>query len=661
MIAISLYLDGRLISEIREDGSREISIGRSPGCIVRLPDPTVSRLHAVINYTDVGYVLDKKSPVGSLTVNGEEVENAILQGGEEIAIANIILRVNLEIDQEVSASSIPLDAGDDREPSRTSLNATDPDGATKVLQKPSTVGLLRFEPGSANVTEYSIDKDLVVVGRASNCDVVIFEKRASRKHFEIRREGLTFYFKDLESANGSLVNEKSVKECELIPGDIIRIGESKAEFTIENKDFFRKKDQLMAVPQEAMPSSTPASEASVSPLGFPSGIPGIDDGAAPESEPEEKSLFKKRWKQFQKLPRVQRLGVIAVFAFIAIFAFEEPPPEKPKKPPIQRDAQGNPVITIDRLPPSEQKLVQDAYKRAILARESGDFEKMLQEISFVLTKVTKFRDAQLYKQEAIKGIEEKERAEKEAQRQKFEAKVREEVEKLVVKGQALYKLALNDEDKRPLLDDLIQEIFSKDPNNSPAQQWQEGIKRKIAKDAEDAEREAREKAEKEKAESAFAKLDQLISEEKYLDAIAYAEKLLETRYDRDDYKQRVQEKKGVAQQRIAAIILPLLERAQKERADGGDLVQSKELYREVLKTDPTNQEANEGLIAIRSVLHLRAKRLYAQAILAESVSALDEAKQKLEQCLRVAPERDPYERRCTSKLRKYEAFSKEER
>lgn len=672
MLQISLYVNGRVVSEINEVGDREISIGRSPGCVVRIPDPTVSRLHAVILKTDQGFVLEKRTSVGSLMLNGQEVENAVLQGGEELELANVILRINFadepEVDAEKQTGSIPMDLGAMGGMSAAPVPAShaddmmDDDGATKIIGANQAIGMLRFEPGAANHTEFAIKKDLVLVGRASNCDVVIFEKRASRKHFEIRREGLSFYFRDLESANGSKVNEKDLRQAELVPGDIIRVGETQIEFTIENKEFFKNREQFMPVPQEALPAGGLAQVGSENTqVGMSVPQEDLADGSKPTDDDieNEPSLIKKRWKQFQRLPRVQRLGVIAIFAFIAIFVLEEPPPEKPKKPPIRRDAQGNPIITIDRLPPAEQKMVQESYKKALLSRESQDFETMLRELKVVLSKVTEYRDAKLYLKEAVKGIEEKERLEREAKKREYEQKLAQEVAALVVKGQRIFNEALKDEDKRPLLDDMIQEIFSKDPNNNQAQIWQNRIKQRIAQEREEEIERQKQEALKKAAEGEFAKLEQMVFEQKYIEAMKYADALIKKGYREDNYQERVREKKQEAKAKVESIINPLLERAKREREPGGDLVKSKDLYREVLQTDPANREANEGLLAIRSVLHLRAKRLYAQAILAESISALDEAKQKLELCVRVAPERDPYQRRCRSKLRKYEAFSKE--
>lgn len=123
----------------------------------------------------------------------------------------------------------------------------------------------------------------------------------------------------------------------------------------------------------------------------------------------------------------------------------------------------------------------------------------------------------------------------------------------------------------------------------------------------------------------------------------------------------MESKKNEIRGKLSSIIDPLVSAAEQERISNGDLVKAKDNYMKALAIDPENTKANEGLEAIRNVLHLRAKRLYAQAILAESVSSLEEAKVNLQKCLQVAPDKDPYRRRCEAKLAKYEAFTKEEK
>jgi len=95
--------------------------------------------------------------------------------------------------------------------------------------------------------EYTIAKDLVVLGRQSSCDVQIVDGMASRAHCHIRRDGKLWSLIDLGSRNGTLLNDKRVSERQLVYGDRIRIGQVeyvliKLPGDVELKDLLSKYD-----------------------------------------------------------------------------------------------------------------------------------------------------------------------------------------------------------------------------------------------------------------------------------------------------------------------------------------------------------------------------------------------------------------------------------
>lgn len=74
----------------------------------------------------------------------------------------------------------------------------------------------------------------IIIGRASGCDVVIDDMLVSREHSEIQQIKEAFFIKDLESRNGTYVNDKKVpkgKYLKLSENDTIRLG-SKIEFKL---------------------------------------------------------------------------------------------------------------------------------------------------------------------------------------------------------------------------------------------------------------------------------------------------------------------------------------------------------------------------------------------------------------------------------------------
>lgn len=89
--------------------------------------------------------------------------------------------------------------------------------------------LLLIEDGEPT-RRYPLNKDLVTVGRLGDCDVVLADAGASRKHAQIQRQNGDFFVVDLGSTNGTMVNESKVKKRQLEEGDRITIGRTVLEF-----------------------------------------------------------------------------------------------------------------------------------------------------------------------------------------------------------------------------------------------------------------------------------------------------------------------------------------------------------------------------------------------------------------------------------------------
>jgi nucleotide-binding universal stress UspA family protein len=75
-----------------------------------------------------------------------------------------------------------------------------------------------------------LGEEPLLIGRMSDCDVVVADPRASRRHAEVRPAGNGFMVVDLGSMNGTVVNTAAVREQQLGDGDEIRIGSTVLRF-----------------------------------------------------------------------------------------------------------------------------------------------------------------------------------------------------------------------------------------------------------------------------------------------------------------------------------------------------------------------------------------------------------------------------------------------
>lgn len=80
---------------------------------------------------------------------------------------------------------------------------------------------------------YTIDEELTL-GRNQGNDIYIKDPFVSKKHFQIIEDEGDYYLEDLDSANGTYLNQEKIEDVvKLRNGDIIKI--SNIEFLFVNK------------------------------------------------------------------------------------------------------------------------------------------------------------------------------------------------------------------------------------------------------------------------------------------------------------------------------------------------------------------------------------------------------------------------------------------
>jgi Protein of unknown function (DUF3662)/Inner membrane component of T3SS, cytoplasmic domain len=76
----------------------------------------------------------------------------------------------------------------------------------------------------------ALSSDSVTIGRLADCDVVLTDKGASRKHAQLRLRDGSWTITDLGSTNGTRLNGQTIQSRELSDGDKITIGTTVLEF-----------------------------------------------------------------------------------------------------------------------------------------------------------------------------------------------------------------------------------------------------------------------------------------------------------------------------------------------------------------------------------------------------------------------------------------------
>ncbi len=90
---------------------------------------------------------------------------------------------------------------------------------------------LYVKPLHGEPYRFTIDKDVITIGRSKKNDLVLADQWLSRIHAEIRRENARHFIRDLDSRNGTYVNGMRLSQrVPLQNGDVVTLGDQQIRF-----------------------------------------------------------------------------------------------------------------------------------------------------------------------------------------------------------------------------------------------------------------------------------------------------------------------------------------------------------------------------------------------------------------------------------------------
>ena len=201
---------GSLVGKRIELWKECTTIGRSRNSDIFLEDVTVHRKQARIVATPHGYILRDDHGSGDCFVNGQTIQEQLLNSGDELQFGNTHL--TFFANEGTRPFQLPSSRG------RKSQIGKAPDPSTTIIARLqltnplSSVRSIELLPG-------------MVIGRSRECDIFLEDLSVSRHHATIHEIAHGQYeIVDNHSATGTFINGKPITHSTLQEGDQIQIG-----------------------------------------------------------------------------------------------------------------------------------------------------------------------------------------------------------------------------------------------------------------------------------------------------------------------------------------------------------------------------------------------------------------------------------------------------
>ena len=516
--------------------------------------------------------------------------------------------------------------------------------STQVFQTFAKFSLVLFGE-YAPFDRYNIEQDEVFIGRdPEKCQIVLDDPEVSKVHAKIIRTKVNCKLQDLNSANGIIFNGERVNNTDLSNGDEFIIGDTTFTVTVSSDILEAENDMLMPVEenQEVEIEEIIEEEVDFDEFGEEGEGVEVDDG-------NNKSLIAK----FKKLPPKKRLiyGVIGIVLLFMLLPDDgedlSSTGNDGKAVQIKKDDKVKDKKAEKKLTPEQLEKIESNYALALSKFNSGEYYEAKEYLDIVKTIKPDYKDTQSLGKLIQEGLDElvriknKEREEKE--RRAREKKIKELLD-------AAREAVKNKEVKTAQA--RFNDILTIDPENLDVPP----LKLEIDAYVEEQNR-IKQEAERKKA-IRQAKVDKLspgktlFLKGEWFKAVDKLEIFLKEKDMDEDLLKEATEMLKEARKNLLLIINPLVSKARSFK-EGEDLKQAYETYGDVLKYDPANEEALTQRNEIFTTLQNRSRKVYREALVAESLSLFNKAKEKFQEVQQISPINSEYYQKASEKLKNY--------
>lgn len=172
---------------------------------------------------------DRERMTGMENALAKELEQVVVDGARERGFGLVArAEVRFETDEGRKRGSFEVEAEIAEGTGPPPSDVARPTGEIRrVTGGPAALVLL--DDGRV-LREFPLTGERTTIGRMTDCDIELKDPGASRRHAEVRKSGNGYTVVDLDSTNGTMVNNSNVKHHDLSDGDLITIGRTTLEF-----------------------------------------------------------------------------------------------------------------------------------------------------------------------------------------------------------------------------------------------------------------------------------------------------------------------------------------------------------------------------------------------------------------------------------------------
>ena len=678
MFRLKIQYHGKEIHSLDLEKGRQYTFGRGSNCDVVLePEAGISRNHFRLFDEGGHWRVQSTSKFGDVLYGGQTTTAIDLEPGAKFQVtgydfwfeqAENMARSQANESNVVYLQSANFQAasGDGVAPNQRSSNVPallEPnsapyrppeifegsDEATRIVATTVGVPHIRMLEKDGTETTLKLEGRIWMAGREDGCDLLLNDRKASRRQFELTSSPQGFFIRDLGSSNGTTLNGMLLAHDELKPlrsGDVIRVGQVNLYFEIRDPNFEKR---LMIVPQEVL-SSTSGYESPYEMIQFPVPIgPGgavrFDPNASPQMAPHGASSwidFKNADAVKKKKIRFYAIGalIVILILYIGLGGSSTPPAPKDQSP-------------FARLSLQKQKIVKETYISANNLVLTGKYDLAIGQLKIIHEIIPEgYEYSHKLEDQCKQFIESQMQAEN---LHKEQLRVQENVRRFseIVKScEIVARTAMSTDE----VSSCLSPARDLDPANPVLDQMIMSVQQRV--DAARAKRESQVEYQEhvEKGRGMYMHAQTLEANNQTLEALdAYTKHMNSHWPDPQNLKLKSKTKIIDINRKITMQVDEGITAAQAAYAQQ-NYREAIAQIRKVKAIDARNQKAAELNATVRRELNTKLKEMYEESVIEESLGQLERAKEQWKKINELDDPQGDYAPKATHKLKMYGSF-----